>query len=76
MLPFYSSQLDRMLPTSVLTTVLAHFRECRGGNHDPTARGFIGVIFRIQAYGSHAESIYLRPTNARAENQLNRNHSV
>jgi hypothetical protein len=43
---------------------------------DPTARGFIGVIFRIQADGSHAESIYLRPSNGRADNQLNRNHSV
>lgn len=43
---------------------------------DPTARGFIGVMFRIQADGSHAESFYLRPTNGRADNQLNRNHSV
>jgi len=43
---------------------------------DPTARGFIGIMFRIQADGSHAESFYLRPTNGRADNQLNRNHSV
>jgi hypothetical protein len=42
----------------------------------PTARGFIGIMFRIQADGSHAESIYLRPSNGRADNQLNRNHSV
>ncbi len=35
---------------------------------DPTARGFIGVMFRIQPDGSHAESFYLRPTNGRAEN--------
>ena len=43
---------------------------------DPSARGFIGIVFRIQADGSHAESFYLRPTNGRAQNQLNRNHSV
>ena len=43
---------------------------------DPTSRGFIGIVFRIQPDGSHAESFYLRPTNGRADNQLNRNHSV
>jgi hypothetical protein len=43
---------------------------------DPTARGFIGVMFRVQADGAHCESIYLRPTNGRAEDQLQRNHSV
>jgi len=43
---------------------------------DPTARGFIGVVFRIQPDGSHAESIYLRPSNGRAPDQLQRNHSV
>jgi hypothetical protein len=43
---------------------------------DPTARGFIGVMFRIQPDGAHCESIYLRPTNGRAEDQLQRNHAV
>jgi hypothetical protein len=43
---------------------------------DPTARGFIGIVFRIQPDSSHAESIYLRPTNGRADDQLRRNHSV
>jgi hypothetical protein len=43
---------------------------------DAAARGFIGVVFRIQPDARHAESIYLRPTNGRADNQLNRNHSV
>jgi len=47
-----------------------------GKNADPTARGFIGVVFRIQPDGSHAENIYLRPTNGRADDQLRRNHSV
>ncbi|HWC98338.1 MAG TPA: family 16 glycoside hydrolase [Candidatus Sulfopaludibacter sp.] len=41
---------------------------------DPTARGFIGVLFRMQ--GNQAEQIYLRPSNGRAEDQLQRNHSV
>ena len=43
---------------------------------DPTARGFIGVAFRINKDNSRFESIYLRPTNGRAEDQLRRNHST
>lgn len=39
----------------------------------PTDRGFIGVAFRIN---SRFESIYLRPTNGRAEDQVRRNHSI
>lgn len=41
-----------------------------------TARGFIGVLFRLQADGSHYEQIYVRPTNGRADDQLRRNHST
>jgi hypothetical protein len=40
------------------------------------ARGFIGVLFRVQDHGERAENIYLRPTNGRADDQLRRNHSV
>ena len=40
------------------------------------ARGFIGIDFRSQEHGARTESIYLRPTNARADDQLRRNHSV
>jgi hypothetical protein len=40
------------------------------------ARGFIGVAFRINEDNSKFECIYLRPTNARAEQQLRRNRSV
>lgn len=40
------------------------------------ARGFIGVAFRVAPDVSKFESFYLRPTNARAEDQLRRNHSV
>jgi hypothetical protein len=40
-----------------------------------TARGFIGIAFRVQD-GQHFECIYLRPTNGRADDQLRRNHST
>jgi len=43
---------------------------------DPAARGFIGVAFRITKDNSQFESIYLRPTNGRADDQLRRNHST
>jgi len=39
-------------------------------------RGFIGVAFRVQAKGTRGEYFYLRPTNARCDNQLRRNHST
>lgn len=41
-----------------------------------TARGFIGVAFRINKDNSKFESIYIRPTNGRADDQLRRNHST
>lgn len=40
------------------------------------ARGFIGVAFHINDSNTRFESIYLRPTNARAEDQVRRNHSI
>jgi hypothetical protein len=40
------------------------------------ARGFIGIAFRIDDDNSNYESIYIRPTNGRAEDQVRRNHSV
>ena len=39
-------------------------------------RGFVGVAFRVVGGGSQYECIYLRPKNGRAEDQLQRNHSV
>jgi hypothetical protein len=39
-------------------------------------RGFIGVGFRVQEQGARGEYIYLRPTNARCDDQLRRNHST
>ncbi len=41
-----------------------------------TARGFIGMLFRVQPGGSRYECFYIRPTNGRADDQLRRNHSV
>lgn len=41
-----------------------------------TDRGFIGLAFRIDDTNSKFESIYLRPANGRAEDQLRRNHSI
>lgn len=40
------------------------------------ARGFIGLAFRINEANSRFESIYIRPTNGRADDQIRRNHSV
>jgi hypothetical protein len=40
------------------------------------ARGFIGLAFRINKDNSRFESIYIRPTNGRADDQLRRNHST
>jgi hypothetical protein len=39
-------------------------------------RGFIGIAFRVQPHGSRFECLYLRPTNARADDQLRRNHAT
>jgi hypothetical protein len=43
---------------------------------DATARGFIGVAFRMAADQSRYEMIYIRPSNGRADDQLMRNHST
>ncbi|MFD2526365.1 hypothetical protein ACFSQD_11145 [Flavihumibacter stibioxidans] len=40
------------------------------------ARGFIGIAFRINDSNTKYESIYVRPTNARAEDQVRRNHTI
>jgi hypothetical protein len=44
---------------------------------DPNMRGFVGIAFRVDPDDpDRYECFYLRPTNARADNQLQRNHSV
>lgn len=40
------------------------------------ARGFIGIAFRINEDNSSYESIYLRPSNSRCDDQLRRNHTI
>lgn len=40
------------------------------------ARGFIGLAFRIADNNTKYESIYIRPTNGRANDQVRRNHSI
>lgn len=40
------------------------------------ARGFIGVAFRIDKDNTEYESIYLRPSNSRCNDQLRRNHTI
>ena len=42
---------------------------------DESARGFIGIAFRVQSE-SRFEIIYLRPTNSHADDQLRRNHTT
>lgn len=41
-----------------------------------SARGFIGIAFRIAQDNKQFESFYLRPANARVLNQVRRNHST
>ena len=45
-------------------------------NAPESARGFIGIAFRINDSNSKFECIYIRPTNSRADNQLRRNRSI
>lgn len=40
------------------------------------ARGFIGLAFRVQPGVSKFDAFYVRPTNARADDQVRRNHSL
>lgn len=42
----------------------------------PDSRGFIGIAFRTGERGVWSEIFYLRPTNARADDQLRRNHTL
>ncbi len=42
----------------------------------PAMRGFVGIAFRVQPAGAQFECFFVRPTNARADDQLRRNHST
>ncbi|AEE49868.1 hypothetical protein [Haliscomenobacter hydrossis] len=59
---------DGVIEVKVLSRLLKTAR--------PSDRGFIGIAFRIDAQNSKFESIYIRPTNGRADDQVRRNHSV
>src|SRR6185436_10341569 len=44
---------------------------------DTTARGFIGVAFRLNKKDTiHYDAFYIRPTNGRSSDQLRRNHAT
>jgi hypothetical protein len=40
------------------------------------ARGFVGIVFRVQKDTSKFEQFYIRPSNGRAMDQVRRNHST
>jgi hypothetical protein len=52
--------------------------ELKVRSHDAGAgaRGFIGVAFRIDPDNSRFECLYLRPGNARVDDQVRRNHTL
>ena len=42
----------------------------------PTARGFVGIAFRVTPNAEKFEYFYIRPTNGRATEQVQRNHAT
>lgn len=59
---------NRIIEVKVLSRLLK--------NAPTFARGFIGLAFRIDDKNTKYESIYIRPTNGRANDQVRRNHSI
>jgi hypothetical protein len=57
-------------------TIEVHLSGDTAPDAPPNLRGFVGIAFRITADRSHFECFYLRPKNGRAEDPLQRNHSV
>jgi hypothetical protein len=45
-------------------------------NAPDIARGFIGIAFRVNDSNTKYESVYIRPVNARVNDQVRRNHSI
>jgi len=43
---------------------------------DTSARGFVGIAFRVDSSGDRYAGFYIRPTNGRATDQLRRNHAT
>jgi hypothetical protein len=65
-LDFHDGTIEVDVAGSVLPNALA------------SARGFVGVVFRVDANGGSfaCEGFYVRPANGRAEDQVRRNHST
>lgn len=64
---------DMALSTGIIEFDLAGNRSEDAG---PMSRGFLGLAFRIDENNSSYDCFYLRALNGRAENQLQRNHTV
>jgi hypothetical protein len=47
-----------------------------GPKAPPYARAFLGIAFRVSGNLSRFEAFYIRPTNARADDQIRRNHTT
>jgi hypothetical protein len=47
-----------------------------GTGADTSARGFVGIAFRVDSSRKAYAAFYIRPTNGRARDQLRRNHAT
>jgi hypothetical protein len=76
-LPFLVGQLalvrDLEFSSGTIEVELAGAPEPSAGE---SARGFVGIAFRVQEDRQTYDAFYLRPTNGRAGDQERRNHSV
>src|SRR6185295_5479664 len=57
-------------------TIEADIAGIPAADADTSARGFVGIAFRVDSSGDRYAAFYLRPTNGRASDQLRRNHSA
>jgi hypothetical protein len=57
-------------------TIEAEIAGAPSGGASEGARGFVGIAFRVGKDLRTYDAFYLRPTNARADDQVRRNHSV
>ena len=57
-------------------TIEAEIAGIPAAGADTSARGFVGLAFRVDSSGDRYAAFYLRPTNGRAEDQLRRNHTT
>ena len=57
-------------------TIEAEIAGIPAAGADTSARGFVGLAFRVDSSGDRFAAFYLRPTNGRAQDQLRRNHAT